>query len=68
MAINIFYQYGLENKAQPAQWVGHPACRRETKPRMEEKYEPQVIERQWQARWQAENLFRATEDESRPKY
>ena len=35
---------------------------------MEEKYEPQVIERQWQARWQAENLFRVTEDESRPKY
>ncbi|RPI98681.1 MAG: leucine--tRNA ligase, partial [Desulfobacteraceae bacterium] len=35
---------------------------------MEEKYEPQVIERQWQARWQAENLFRVTEDESLPTY
>ena len=35
---------------------------------MEERYEPQVIERKWQARWQAERLFRVTEDESRPKY
>ncbi len=35
---------------------------------MEERYEPQAIERKWQARWQAENLFRVTEDESRPKY
>ena len=35
---------------------------------MEEKYEPQVIERQWQARWQAESLFRVTEDEPRAKY
>jgi leucyl-tRNA synthetase len=35
---------------------------------MEEKYEPREIERKWQARWQSENLFRVTEDESRPKY
>ena len=35
---------------------------------MEEKYEPQGIERKWQARWQTENLFRVTEDKNRPKY
>jgi len=35
---------------------------------MEAKYLPHGIERKWQARWQADDLFRATDDFSRPKY
>lgn len=35
---------------------------------MDEKYTPEVIETKWQRRWEAWNLFKATEDPGRPKY
>jgi leucyl-tRNA synthetase len=35
---------------------------------MEERYDPKSIEPAWQRRWQEQNLFRVTEDGSRPKY
>jgi leucyl-tRNA synthetase len=35
---------------------------------MEERYDPQRIERTWQARWEAESLFRVREEPGRPKY
>jgi leucyl-tRNA synthetase len=35
---------------------------------MDDRYDPKSIEPAWQRRWQEENLFRVTEDRSRPKY
>jgi leucyl-tRNA synthetase len=35
---------------------------------MDEKYTPEAIEAKWQKRWEAWNLFKATEDPGRPKY
>ena len=35
---------------------------------MPERYNPTEIERQWQARWEADRLYAATEDPSRPKW
>ena len=35
---------------------------------MEERYEPQAIESKWQARWEADGLFKVAEDPQRPKY
>jgi leucyl-tRNA synthetase len=31
-------------------------------------YEPSVVEPRWQARWESDNTFAATEDRSRPKF
>ncbi len=33
-----------------------------------EKYNPQAIEKKWQAVWNAPDYYRTTEDDSRPKY
>jgi leucyl-tRNA synthetase len=35
---------------------------------MDERYDAQALERQWQGRWEAENLFRVEEAPGRPKY
>jgi leucyl-tRNA synthetase len=35
---------------------------------MDDRYDAQVLERKWQERWDAENLFRVTEAPGRPKY
>ncbi len=35
---------------------------------MEERYNPQEIEPKWQERWKEHELFRATEDPSKPKF
>ena len=35
---------------------------------MAESYDYRSIERKWQARWEADGIFRAVEDDSRPKY
>jgi leucyl-tRNA synthetase len=35
---------------------------------MAEKYVPQEIESRWQARWEADGLYRAVVDEDRPKF
>jgi leucyl-tRNA synthetase len=81
MAIKSFFQHD-PHLPQPAPGRGQgggrapdeppdglPRARKEGKRRrMDPKYEPQRIERQWQARWQAEGLFAVTEDKSRPKY
>ena len=33
-----------------------------------EKYNPQEVEKKWQAVWDAPDYYRTTEDSSRPKY
>ena len=35
---------------------------------MEQKYNPQEIERKWQHKWAADNVYRITEDSKRPKF
>ncbi len=35
---------------------------------MIEKYQPETIESQWQARWEAEKPYRALEEAGREKY
>jgi leucyl-tRNA synthetase len=35
---------------------------------MEEKYNPEAVESKWQQRWDAQDLFKVTEDPARPKY
>ncbi|MGD9933851.1 MAG: class I tRNA ligase family protein, partial [Dehalococcoidia bacterium] len=35
---------------------------------MTDRYDPHVIEPKWQARWEADGLYRATIDASRPKH
>ncbi|MBT8372854.1 MAG: leucine--tRNA ligase, partial [Deltaproteobacteria bacterium] len=35
---------------------------------MDEKYNPEVIESKWQQRWEAENLFKVTENPAQPKF
>ncbi|RME76749.1 MAG: leucine--tRNA ligase [Chloroflexi bacterium] len=35
---------------------------------MTEKYDPSVIEKKWQARWEADGLYRAVRDENKPKH
>ncbi len=35
---------------------------------MEIKYDPIAIEKKWQARWEADQLYRSVIDDSRPKY
>ncbi len=35
---------------------------------MTDKYDPREIEARWQARWEADNLYRAKIDRSKPKY
>ena len=35
---------------------------------MTDRYDPHAIEPKWQARWEADKLYRATIDRSRPKY
>lgn len=35
---------------------------------MAEKYNPQEIEKKWQAKWEADQLYYAREDDSRPKW
>ena len=37
-----------------------------TKP--DKSYQPQVIEKKWQAKWEADKLYRAVIDETRPKH
>jgi leucyl-tRNA synthetase len=35
---------------------------------MDEKYNPEAVESKWQQRWDAQDLFKVTEDPVRPKY
>ncbi len=35
---------------------------------MSERYDPKAIEAKWQARWEADGLYRTTRDPSRPKF
>jgi leucyl-tRNA synthetase len=35
---------------------------------MDEKYNPEAVESKWQQRWDAQDLFKVTEDPARPKY
>lgn len=34
----------------------------------QERYDPQTIEKKWQARWQAQNAFAVTHESDKPKY
>jgi leucyl-tRNA synthetase len=36
--------------------------------RQAERYEPRAIERKWQARWEADDLYRTHDDDPRPKW
>jgi leucyl-tRNA synthetase len=36
--------------------------------RKDKSYDPQVIEKKWQAKWEADKLYRAVIDESKPKH
>jgi len=47
---------------------GEPTSNEGTHPSMDERYDAQVLERKWQGRWEAENLFRVREAPGRPKY
>jgi leucyl-tRNA synthetase len=38
------------------------------KTKQDRSYQPQVLEKKWQAQWQADQLYRAVIDESRPKH
>ena len=35
---------------------------------MEERYHPEAVEPKWQAEWNSRQLFKVTEDQSKPKY
>src|SRR5690348_4586892 len=37
-------------------------------PRRDKSYDPQVIEKKWQEKWEADQLYRAVIDESKPKH
>ena len=37
-------------------------------PRQDKSYQPQTMEKKWQAKWEADKLYRAVIDESRPKH
>ena len=37
-------------------------------PRQDRSYQPQILEKKWQAKWEADKLYRAVIDESRPKH
>jgi len=37
-------------------------------PRKDKSYDPQVIEKKWQEKWEADKLYRAVIDESKPKH
>ena len=37
-------------------------------PRQDKSYQPQVMEKKWQAKWEADKLYRAVIDNSRPKH
>jgi leucyl-tRNA synthetase len=40
-----------------------------TEPTKQDKsYQPQILEKKWQAKWEADKLYRAVIDESRPKH
>ena len=39
-----------------------------TRPGGAERYDPQAIERKWQARWEADQLYRTPDDDPRPKW
>jgi leucyl-tRNA synthetase len=38
------------------------------RPRQVERYDPRAIERKWQARWEADALYRTPDDDPRPKW
>ena len=40
----------------------------EEKPRQEKSYQPQIIEKRWQDKWEADKLYRAVIDNSKPKH
>ncbi len=42
--------------------------KREEKPRTEKSYQPQVLEKKWQAKWDADQLYRSVIDNSKPKH
>ncbi|MGZ9235879.1 MAG: leucine--tRNA ligase, partial [Anaerolineales bacterium] len=44
------------------------AKEKETTSRQDKAYQPQVLEKKWQAKWEADKLYRAIIDESRPKF
>ena len=37
-------------------------------PRQDRSYQPQMLEKKWQAKWEADKLYRAVIDETRPKH
>jgi leucyl-tRNA synthetase len=37
-------------------------------PRQDRSYQPQALEKKWQAKWEADKLYRAMIDETRPKH
>ena len=37
-------------------------------PRQDKSYQPQTMEKKWQTKWEADKLYRAVIDESRPKH
>src|ERR1700674_4008318 len=39
-----------------------------TRPEQTERYNPREIERKWQARWEADELYRTPDDDPRPKW
>ena len=39
-----------------------------TRPGSADRYDPQAIERKWQARWEADQLYRTPDDDPRPKW
>jgi leucyl-tRNA synthetase len=40
----------------------------EEKPRQEKSYQPQTMEKKWQDKWEADKLYRAVIDNSKPKH
>jgi leucyl-tRNA synthetase len=42
--------------------------KKEEKPRNEKSYQPQVLEKKWQAKWEADKLYRSVIDNSKPKH
>jgi leucyl-tRNA synthetase len=43
-------------------------AKREEKPRNDKAYQPQVLEKKWQAKWEADKLYRSVIDDSKPKH
>ncbi|MBM3180789.1 MAG: leucine--tRNA ligase [Chloroflexi bacterium] len=41
---------------------------KEEKPRQDKSYNPQIIEKKWQAKWEANQLYRSVIDKSKPKH